>query len=74
MSLEKILHLSLVIQLILLKAKECDNELKSQYNINPDILTWGIGAGFYKDLERDTLGWSMKTCFSNGRDTMKYRR
>jgi len=53
------------------QAKECDNELKSQYNINPDILTWGIGAGFYKDLERDTLGWSMKTCFSNGRDTMK---
>jgi len=53
------------------QAKEYDNELKSQYNINPDILTWGIGAGFYKDLERDTLGWSMKTCYSNGRDTMK---
>ncbi|MFY9868288.1 MAG: hypothetical protein WAK17_01070, partial [Candidatus Nitrosopolaris sp.] len=37
-----------------------------------DLLTWGIGAGFYKDLERDTLGWSMKTCFSNKKDRMKY--
>jgi hypothetical protein len=23
-------------------------------------------------LERDTLGWSMKTCFSNKKDRMKY--
>jgi len=36
------------------------------------LLTWGIGAGFYNDLERDTLGWSMKTCFSNKKDRMKY--
>jgi nicotinic acid phosphoribosyltransferase len=36
------------------------------------LLTWGIGAGFYNDLERATLGWSLKTCFSNKRDRMKY--
>jgi hypothetical protein len=30
-----------------------------------DLLTWGIGAGFYKDLERDTLGWSMKTKYTD---------
>ena len=36
-----------------------------------NLITWGIGAGFYNDLTWDTLGWSMKTCYSNGKDRMK---
>jgi nicotinic acid phosphoribosyltransferase len=37
-----------------------------------ELLIWGIGAGYYNNLERDTLGRSMKTRFSNKRDRMKY--
>lgn len=37
----------------------------------PRPISYGIGAKFYNDLERDTLGWSMKTCFSNGKNRMK---
>jgi len=32
---------------------------------------YGIGAGYYKDLERDTLGWAQKTSYSNGKNRMK---
>jgi nicotinamide phosphoribosyltransferase len=34
-------------------------------------VAYGIGAGFYKDIDRDTLGWAMKTAFSNGKPRMK---
>ncbi len=37
-----------------------------------DRFSWGIGAGFYKDIERDTSGWSMKTGFSNNSPRMKF--
>jgi nicotinamide phosphoribosyltransferase len=35
-------------------------------------VNYGIGAGFYKHIERDTLGWAMKTAFSNGKPRMKF--
>jgi nicotinamide phosphoribosyltransferase len=35
------------------------------------FIAYGIGAGFYKDIERDTLGWAMKTGYSNGAPRMK---
>lgn len=31
----------------------------------------GIGAGFYNHINRDTLGFSMKSAFSNGKPRMK---
>jgi nicotinamide phosphoribosyltransferase len=43
-----------------------------KYGHDCNLVTWGIGAGFYNDLTRDTLGWAMKTCYSNGKDRMKY--
>jgi nicotinamide phosphoribosyltransferase len=33
---------------------------------------YGVGAGFYKDIDRDYLGWSMKTAYSNGANRMKF--
>jgi nicotinamide phosphoribosyltransferase len=35
------------------------------------FVSYGIGAGFYKDIERDTKGWAMKTGYSNGAPRMK---
>ncbi len=43
-----------------------------KYGHDCNLVTWGIGAGFYNDLTRDTLGWAMKTCYSNGKDRMKW--
>ncbi len=37
-----------------------------------DKFSWGVGAGFYKDIERDTSGWSMKTGYSNHSPRMKF--
>ncbi len=37
-----------------------------------DRFSWGVGAGFYKDIERDTSGWAMKTGFSNNASRMKF--
>ncbi len=37
-----------------------------------DRFSWGVGAGFYKDIERDTSGWSMKTGYSNHAARMKF--
>lgn len=36
-----------------------------------NFVFYGVGAGFYKTLERDTLGWAMKTAYSNGKPRMK---
>jgi nicotinic acid phosphoribosyltransferase len=43
-----------------------------KYGHDCNLVTWGIGAGFYNDLTRDSLGWAMKTCYSNGKERMKY--
>jgi len=34
-------------------------------------MAYGIGAGFYKHIDRDYLGHAMKTAYSNGKDRMK---
>lgn len=35
-------------------------------------VVWGIGSKFYEDLNRDYLGWAMKTAWSNGKPRMKF--
>lgn len=37
-----------------------------------DYINYGMGAGFFKDIDRDYLGFAMKTCFSNGKPRMKF--
>lgn len=37
-----------------------------------NFVNYGIGAGFYKHIDRDTHGWAMKTAYSNGKDRMKF--
>lgn len=41
-------------------------------NVPLKFVSYGIGAGFYKHLERDSLGYAMKTAFSNGKPRMKF--
>lgn len=52
------------------KMKEYDKELKS-FGYPLDRMAYGIGAGFYKHIDRDYLGHAMKTAFSNGKPRMK---
>jgi nicotinamide phosphoribosyltransferase len=52
-------------------AKELDVYLQ-QRGVPINFVFNGIGAGFYKHIERDTLGWAMKTAFSNGKPRMKF--
>ncbi len=33
---------------------------------------YGIGSGFYNDINRDTHGWAMKTAYSNRANRMKF--
>ena len=53
------------------KAKEYDKFLE-QHNIPLQNISYGIGGGFYNHLTRDTLGWAMKTAYSNGKNRMKF--
>lgn len=53
------------------KIKEYDAIL-TKYGVPLAFVSYGIGAGFYKDIDRDYLGWAMKTARSNGRDVMKF--
>ncbi len=41
-------------------------------NVPLTFVSYGIGAGFYKHIDRDTLGWAMKTCHSGGLPRMKF--
>ncbi len=41
-------------------------------NVPLTFVSYGIGAGFYKHIDRDTLGWAMKTCQSSGLPRMKF--
>lgn len=52
-------------------AKKCDEYLL-QNGVPLNFVFYGIGAGFYKHIERDTLGWAMKTAYSNGKPRMKF--
>ncbi|MFJ8247369.1 nicotinate phosphoribosyltransferase [Peribacillus asahii] len=36
------------------------------------FVSYGIGGGFYNHINRDTLGFAMKTAFSNGAPRMKF--
>lgn len=52
------------------KIKEYDTIFKSQ-GVPLSFIAYGIGAGFYKHIDRDYLGFSMKTSYSNGKERMK---
>ncbi|WP_151035768.1 nicotinamide phosphoribosyltransferase domain-containing protein [Bacillus wiedmannii] len=36
------------------------------------FVSYGVGGGFYNHIDRDTLGFAMKTAFSNGAPRMKF--
>lgn len=42
-----------------------------QFGFPPEKMSYGIGAGFYKHIDRDWLGHAMKTAYSNGAPRMK---
>lgn len=41
-------------------------------NVPLNFVNYGIGGGFYNYITRDTLGFAMKTAFSNGKKRMKF--
>jgi nicotinamide phosphoribosyltransferase len=43
-----------------------------QHGVPLNFVSYGIGGGFYNYINRDTLGWAMKTAYSNGKDRMKF--
>lgn len=53
------------------KAQIFDMHLKNE-GVPPEFVNYGIGAGFYKDIDRDYLGWAMKTAYSNHDARMKF--
>lgn len=36
------------------------------------FVSYGVGGGYYNHINRDTLGFAMKTAFSNGKPRMKF--
>lgn len=53
------------------KVKEYDSYFL-EMGCNLDWFNYGMGSGFYKDIDRDFLGFAMKTAFSNGQNRMKF--
>ena len=53
------------------KAKIYDQQLRTD-GVDPTRIHYGIGGGFHNDLTRETLGWAMKTAYSNNGDRMKF--
>ncbi|MBB3112297.1 nicotinamide phosphoribosyltransferase [Paenibacillus phyllosphaerae] len=53
------------------QAKRYDAKLEAE-QIPLTFVAYGIGSGYYSHIERDTLGWAMKTAYSNGKDRMKF--
>lgn len=53
------------------KIKIIDQKLREN-NIPLPYVNFGIGAGYFKDIDRDYLGFAMKTCYSNGKPRMKF--
>ena len=51
--------------------KDKDKWLESQ-GVPLDFVFYGMGAGFYKDIVRDTDGWASKLAYSNGEARMKF--
>lgn len=52
------------------KVPHYDITLKSM-GINPNLVAFGIGGDYHRDISRETHGLAMKACFSNGKDVMK---
>lgn len=52
-------------------AKEADKYFLNN-NVPLTFVSYGIGAGFYKHIERDTCGWVQKTAYSNSAARMKF--
>jgi nicotinamide phosphoribosyltransferase len=52
-------------------AKKADAFFES-HGVPLNFVSYGIGGGFYNYITRDTLGWAMKTAYSNGKDRMKF--
>lgn len=52
------------------KMMEYDNMLK-KYGFPLGRMAYGIGSGFYNHIDRDLLGFAMKTAYSNGAPRMK---
>jgi len=52
------------------KVKEYDDTLRRR-KIPLKFMNYGVGSGYYNDLDRDYLGFAMKTSYSNGKDRMK---
>ncbi|TYP79524.1 nicotinamide phosphoribosyltransferase domain-containing protein [Paenibacillus methanolicus] len=53
------------------QAKRYDRVLEEN-GVPLAFVAYGIGSGFYNHIDRDTLGWAMKTAYSNGKDRMKF--
>jgi len=52
-------------------AKKADAYFES-HGVPLNFISYGIGGGFYNYVTRDTLGWAMKTAYSNGAPRMKF--
>lgn len=48
-----------------------DKEFASR-GVPLNYISYGIGAGLYKDIDRDWTGWAMKTAYSNHSSRMKF--
>jgi nicotinamide phosphoribosyltransferase len=53
------------------RVKYFDTELLKA-GLNPNDMTYGIGSGYYNHIDRNLLGFSMKTAFSNKKPRMKF--
>ncbi len=53
------------------RSKEIDKLLEKN-SIPLNFVSYGIGGGFYNNINRDYLGWAMKTSYSNGGNRMKF--
>jgi nicotinamide phosphoribosyltransferase len=43
-----------------------------EHGVPLNFVSYGVGGGFYNYITRDTLGWAMKTAYSNGKPRMKF--
>ena len=53
------------------KIKEWDKWFE-EMGVPLDWINYGIGSGFYNHIDRDHLGFAMKTSYSNGGNRMKF--
>lgn len=53
------------------QVKAYDRILKAN-NVPTSFVFYGVGGGFYNHIDRDYLGFAMKTAYSNGANRMKF--